>query len=328
MNRRDLLMLFAGAAAAAPIGANAQQPGGKKRIGILNSVASNDPSRHEALLEALKRLGWTDGGNAQIDVRWAEGNSSNFVKYAAELIDLAPDVIVAWSPPAVFALQDRTRSVPIVFIAVGDPVGYGIIPSMSQPGGNITGVANFGFAMGGKWIELLKEIAPSVSRVGFFYHPSTTTKGYDAYLKSVVSAAPSFSMGVQELLVRDAAEIQALMNDFARQPNSGLILPPDPFTSVHRAEIADVAQRLRLPAIYPFSVFVESGGLVSYGVDQLAQVQKVATFVNRILRGEHPRDLPAEGPTKFESAINARTAKAMNLVVPPTLLARADVVVE
>ena len=328
MRRRDLILTL-GAAVALPRGGFGQSPAPLKRVAVL--FPQNSPAAKSFVApfaEELRKLGWVEGTNIGIDYRFAAGDETLFVRYAQEIVSSAPDVIVAVSPPAVLALREQTRTIPIVFESVGDPVGYGFIDSMARPGGNITGIANFGFAMGGKWVEILKEIAPNLSRAAFIYHPATTTKGYDAYLRSVMAAAPTFGVAVSDTPLRDEADIEKAITDFAREPNGGLIVPPDPFTIEHQRPIFALAERYRLPAVYTFSFFVASGGLVSYGVDGTEQIQRTAVYVSRILKGEKPADLPAEDPTKFELFVNEKSAKAIGLAIPPTLLARADEVIE
>ncbi len=300
-----------------------------RRVAVLRGQSESDPTHIKAqFAESLRELGWIEGQNLQIENRFASGKANLFRDYAAAIVASAPDVIVAESPLAVLSVQQLTKTIPIVFVSVGDPVGYGFIESMARPGGNVTGIANFGFAMGSKWVEILREVAPKITRAAFLYHPATTTKGYDFYFQSVAAAASRFSIDVIKMPLEGEADIERVILDFARTPDGGLIVPPDPFTIEHRAKIIDAAGRQRLPAVYAFGFFVESGGLVSYSVDVMEQVEKSAYFTDRILRGQRPADLPAQDPTKFETAINLKTARALGLVIPPTLLARADKVVE
>jgi putative ABC transport system substrate-binding protein len=282
----------------------------------------------DSMLEELRKFGWRDGQNIRVAKYYADGRQERFSDLATQIVRSAPDLIVAISPPAVLALQRQTKSVPIVFSSVGDPVGYGFIDSMARPGGNITGIANFGFAMGGKWIEILKEISPSLRRAAFLYHPGTTTSGYDAYWRSVLAGAQSLGVAMTEAPIGDEADIDRVITAFAQDANNGLVVPPDPFTIEHQARIIGIAARLRLPAVYSFAFFAANGGLVSYGVDSVEQAQRTAFFIDRILRGEKASELPAEGPTKFEMFINLKTAKALDLAVPQSLLLRADQVIE
>jgi putative ABC transport system substrate-binding protein len=269
-------------------------------------------------------LGWTIGRNVRIDARWAAGNADNFRKYAAELVALAPDGILATSTQAVAALQQATHTVPIVFVQVIDPVGAGMVASLARPGGNTTGFTVFEYGMSGKWVELLKEITPGVRRVAVLRDLAIGI----AQLAAIQAVAPSFGVELTVIGVRDADEIESAIAAFARSPNGGLIVTASTSAAIHRELISTLAARHRLPAVYSFRYFVMAGGLISYGPDSIDPYRRAAGYVDRILRGEKPADLPVQAPTKYELVINLKTAKALGLEVPPTLLARADEVIE
>ena len=298
-----------------------------RRVGALIPLAADDPEalgRITAFVQGLQQLGWTDGRNVRIDARWAAGNADNFRKYAAELVALAPDAILATSTPAVLALQQATHTVPIVFVQVIDPVGAGMVASLARPGGNITGFMSFEYGMSGKWVELLKEIAPGVRRVAVL---RDLTIGI-AQFAAIQAVAPSLGMELSVIGVRDADEIESAVTTFARSPNGGLIVTASTSAITHRELISTLAARHRLPAVYSFRYFVTAGGLISYGPDSIDPYRRAASYVDRILKGEKPADLPVQNPTKYELVINLKTAKALGLDVPPTLLARADEVIE
>jgi putative ABC transport system substrate-binding protein len=326
--RRQFVALLGGAAAW-PLVARAQQPDRMRRIGVLMSLAADDPqgqARLAAFLQALQQLGWTDGRNVQIDTRWAAGNADKIRKYATELVTLAPDVILASGGSVAGRLIQVTRTVPIVFTQTPDPVGAGFVDSLARPGGNATGFTMFEYGMGGKWLEVLKEIAPSVTRAAVLRDP-TIPQGAGQW-GAIQTAAPSFGIDVIPLNVRDTSEIERAVAAFARSSNGGLIVTGSGLAVVHRNLIVTLAARHRLPAIYPLSAFVTGGGLISYGVDSLDPHRRAASYVDRILKGEKPADLPVQAPTKYELVINLKTAKALGLEVPSTLLARADEVIE
>jgi putative ABC transport system substrate-binding protein len=329
MRRREFFAALGGAAAAWSLAARAQQGERMRRIGVLMSVAADDPeakNRIAAFLQSLQQLGWTDGRNLQIDTRWAAGNADDARKYAAELVALAPDVILATGGFGVGPLGQVTRTVPIVFVSVADPVGAGFVDSLARPGGNATGFSNFEFDISAKWLELLKEIAPAVMRAAVLRDAATAAGA--GQFGAIQSAAPSFGVEVSPVNMRDAPEIERAVTAFARSSNSGLIVTPSGLTIVHRDLIIKLVARLRLPAVYPYRFFVTSGGLVSYGPDTTDQYRRAAGYVDRILKGEKPADLPVQAPTKYELVINLKTAKALGLTVPDKLLATADEVIE
>jgi putative ABC transport system substrate-binding protein len=328
MRRREFITLFGGAAAAWPLVARAQQPDRVRHIGVLMS-ATDDPegqTRLAAFLQGLQRLGWTDGHNVRIDTRWPGGAADVIQKYAAELIAIAPDVILATGDSTVAPLLRTTRTVPIVFVVVPDPVGAGFVDSLARPGGNATGFILSEYGISGKWLELLKQIAPHVTRVAVIRDPALAAgTGQFGALQSV---APSFGVELSPVNVRDAGEIERTVAAFARSSNGGLIVTASALSAVHRELIISLAAQHKLPAIYYRRVFVTDGGLISYGPDFLEQYQRAAGYVDRVLKGERPANLPVQAPTRYELAINLKTAKALGLEVPPTLLARADEVIE
>ena len=333
MRRRDFITLFGGAAIAPamlwPRATRAQQPQRMRRIGVLMPRAADDPegqARIAAFLQGLQQLGWTVGRNLQIDARWSAGKAADTRKYAAELAALAPDVILATGSATVGPLLLATRTVPIVFVSAPDPVGAGFVDSLARPGGNATGFAQFEYSMSAKWLELLKEVAPRVTRVAVI-RDSAIAAGAGQY-GAIQSAAPSFGVEASPVNVRDPGEIERAVAAFARTPNGGLILTASALASVHRELIIALAARHKLPAVYTGRLFVASGGLISYGPDRIDPYRRAAAYVDRILKGEKPADLPVQAPVKYELAINLKTAKALGLAVPPTLLARADEVIE
>ena len=328
MKRREFITLMGGAAAW-PLAARAQQPERMRRIGVLMTTAADDPegqARLAAFVQGLQQLGWTDGRNMRIDTRWAGGNADDIRRHAAELVALAPDVILAPGSATVGPLLQATRTVPIVFVHVPDPVGAGFVDSLARPGGNVTGFIFLEYATSGKWLELLKQVAPSVTRAAVI-RDAALTSGTGRF-GAIQSAAPSLGVEVSPVNVRDAGEIERVVAAFARTPNGGLIVTAGALSSVHRDLIITLAARHRLPAVYGNRHFVTAGGLISYGPDLIDQYRRAAGYVDRILKGEKPADLPVQAPTKFELVINIKTAKALGLEVPPTLLARADEVIE
>ena len=327
MKRREFITLLGGAAAAWSLAAHAQQPDRMRRIGVLMNLAADDAegqARIVAFVQALQRLGWSDGRNLRIDHRWAAGDTGLFHRYAEELLALAPDVILAAATPSVQALQQATRTVPIVFAIVADPVGAGFVDSLARPGGNVTGFTPFEYGISGKWLELLKEIAPRVTRVAVL---RDLTIGL-GQLGAIQSVAPSLGVELTPIGVSDAGQIERTVAAFARAPNGGLIVTASTSAVIHRELIIALAARHKLPAVYYRRYFVASGGLMSYGPDFLDQFRSAASYVDRILRGEKPADLPVQAPTKHELTINLNAAKALGLDVPPMLLARADEVIE
>jgi putative tryptophan/tyrosine transport system substrate-binding protein len=328
MRRRQFITLLGGAAAW-PLTARAQQPERMRRIGVLMNIAADDSetqARRAAFLQGLQELGWSEGRNLRIDYRWGVGDSDRHRTNAAELVALAPDVILVHGGPIMGALQRATRTVPIVFVSVTDPVGAGYVASLARPGGNATGFILFEFGISGKWLELLKQIAPRLTRVAVLRDPAIPS-GTEQF-GAIQAVAPSFSVELSPIDVRDASGIERAVTAFARQPDGGLIVTAAAFAQIHRALIMTLAARHRLPAVYPYRYVVTSGGLISYGPDQIDQYRRAAGYVDRILKGEKPADLPVQAPTKYELVINLKTAKALGLDVPPMLLARADEVIE
>ena len=328
MRRREFITLLSGVAAAWPRGARAQQA--VRRIGVLMPYAESDPdaqNRLQPIRTRLRELGWTDGDNVRIDYRWVAAVVDRFRTAAAELVDLKPDVILADSTPSVAALQRETRIIPIVFVGVSDPVAQGFVASLARPGGNITGFTNFEFSLSGKWLGLLKEIAPSLTRVAVVFNP-TTAPYADSYLRPLEAAAPLLGVAVNAMPVHDTAEIDRAVGAFAREPNGGLFPLPDIFLSTHRDRILALAGQHRLPMVTFNEVWVRDGGLMSYATKVSDMFQGAASYVDRILRGTKPADLPVQGPTKFVLIINLKTARALGLTVPNALLVSADVVIE
>jgi len=321
-------MLLASAAAISPHAARAQQSNQMRRIGVLHGSADNPQTqaRIRALLEGLRQLGWTEGQNLKIDYRFSLGSAASIHKSAVELLALAPDVVVAGGSAPTEALLRETRSVPIVFAIVPDPLGAGFVKSLRKPGGNVTGFMQAEFNLSGKWLELLKEIAPTVTQVAVLRDPTITAGiGQFAVIQSV---SPSLSLDVTPVDIRNAAEIESDVASFARTPNGGLILTTTPLALIHSGLILDLAARHRLPTVYSTRSYAVRGGLVSYGANFLDLYRSTAAYVDRILKGEKPADLPVQAPTKYELVINLKTAKALGLTVPATLLARADEVIE
>jgi ABC-type uncharacterized transport system substrate-binding protein len=329
MKRREFIALLGGAAAW-PLAARAQQPGGMRHIGVLQGLAENDPeaqARTAAFRQELEALGWTEGRNIRIDYRFAGGSAARVQAYAAELVNSAPDLIVAHSSPVVAALKQATSTIPIVIAVVNDPLGQGFVTSLARPGGNITGFAFVEFTMVGKWLELLKEMAPGVRRVALIFNPQTAPY-YAIYLRKFGAVPTTLAAELAAAPVRDEAEVEAAIAGIAREPAGGLIAAADPFTRTHRALIMRLAQHHRLPTVYGFRQFVAEGGLMSYGPDTVDIVRRSASYVDRILKGAAPADLPIQQPTKFELAINLKTAKSLGLDVPLFLQQRADDVIE
>jgi ABC-type uncharacterized transport system substrate-binding protein len=327
MRRREFFTLVS-SAVAWPLAARAQQAERMRRVGVLMNLASGDPEGHarlEAFRQTLRQLGWTEDRNVRFDIRWGEGDAERYRRYVAELIALSPDVILAAAASVLTPLLQATRTIPVVFAQATDPVGAGYVSSLSHPGGNATGFANFDFNLSGKWLELLKEISPGVKRVAVIRNPSATVGvGQFAAIQAV---APSFGVNLLSLDVRNAGDIDRDLTAFAREPSGGLIALIGA-ASAYRAPVIALAARHRLPAVYPFRYYVTEGGLLSYGPNTVDSFRGAATYVDRILKGEKPADLPVQAPNKYELTINLKTAKALGLTVPPTLLARADEVID
>jgi putative ABC transport system substrate-binding protein len=331
MQRRQFIALLGGAAAAWPLAARAQQPDRMQRIGMLMGYAESDREGHAfvaAFRDGLQKLGWTEGRNIRTDTRWAKPDDAELMqRYAKDLIALQPDLILSHGTPTTATLLQQTRTIPVIFVNVSDPVGSGFVVNFPRPGGNVTGFTNIEPTMAGKWLELLKEIAPSVNRVAFLFNPATATyAGY--YLSSFKATAASFALDAIATPVRDTTELESAIAALAREPNGALIAMPDLFTSIHRVEITLLAARYRLPAVYPFRFFAEVGGLLSYGSELGDNFRRAATYADRILKGAKPGELPVQAPIKFEMVINLKAAKALGLDVPSQLQQRADEVIE
>jgi putative ABC transport system substrate-binding protein len=327
VRRRAFITLLGSAAAAWPLGARAQQAERVRRIGVI-SATKDQPAqaRHAAFVQELQRLGWTEGRNVHVDARWSAGNAAEIRRYAAELVTLASDVIFTAGAVPIGPTLEATRTVPIVFAIVPDPVGSGFVKSLSRPGGNATGFMMFEYSLCGKWPALLKEIAPHTTRAAVLRDPTVPAGiGQFAVIQSVVG-----SVGVEAIPINlsDAAELQRDLADFAQSANGGLILTASALSAVHRDLIITLAARLKLPAVYQERTYADAGGLTSYGANFLDQYRQAAGYVDRILKGEKPADLPVQAPTKYELVINMKTAKALGLTMPPTLLARADELIE
>jgi putative tryptophan/tyrosine transport system substrate-binding protein len=330
MRRREFITLFGVAALAGPRAARAQQADRVRRVGVLMSRAAGDPeeqARFAGFLQGLQKLGWTDGRNVRIDYRWAAADADRSRTYAAELVALPPDVILASGSASVAALLQTTRTVPIVFVNVIDPVGAGYVARLARPGGNATGFTAFEYSLSGKWLELLKEIAPNLTRIAILRDPALAA-GIGQFAAIQAMAPSSSGVELSPIDVRDGGEIERDVATLARESNGGLIVTGSSWAAVHRELIVMLAARHRLPAVYPFRYFVTSGGLISYGPDPIDVFRRAAGYVDRILKGEKAADLPVQAPTTYELAINLKTAKALGLTLPPSLLARADEVIE
>jgi putative tryptophan/tyrosine transport system substrate-binding protein len=329
IGRRKFLATLGGAAAW-PLAARAQQGERARRIGVLMAYAESDAEAQAwvaAFREGLRKLGWMEGRNIGIDIHWATGERTTIERFAKEIVARGPELIVASTTPATTALLQQTRTIPIVFALVSDPVGSGFVASFARPGGNVTGFTTMEPTMAGKWLELLKEIAPHVARVAFVFNPASAPY-IDFYLNPFKAAASSFAVDVIAVPVHGPAELESIVAAQAREPNGGLLLWSDAFMSAHRAEITSLLARYRLPAVSPFRIFTEAGALLSYGSDPVDNFRRTASYVDRILKGEKPSDLAVQAPVTFELVINLKTAKALGLDIPPTLLARADEVIE
>jgi putative tryptophan/tyrosine transport system substrate-binding protein len=327
IRRREFMILLGAAPAAWPLAARAQQPDRVRRVGVLMGIADDfeGQTRIAVFRQALQALGWSEGRNVQFIYRWSGGNVAHARQFAKELLDLRSDVILTNSTPATVAVRDTTRTAPTVFVQVSDPVGASVVESLARPGGNLTGFTNFDPSTASKWLELLKRLAPNITRVAYLFNPNTAPL---LYAKAVETAAPLLSVKSIPAAVHNAVEIERALEQVARESNSALLVLPDLFNATNRESIIALAARHRLPAVYPFRYFVTSGGLMSYGTELLDIYRQAASYVDRILKGERPGDLPVQQPTKFELVINLKTAKGLGLDVAPTLLARADEVIE
>jgi putative tryptophan/tyrosine transport system substrate-binding protein len=330
VKRREFITLV-GVVAGLPVAAHAQQPDRMRRIAVLMGFPGSDPQAQSyiaAFRDGLQKLGWTDGRNVRIDTRWTTpAEADSMQRFAKEIVALQPDLILSHTTPTTAALLQQTRTIPIIFATVTDPVGSGFVASLPRPGSIVTGFTLVEPTMGSKWVELLKEIAPHVNRVAMLFNPATATYA-DYFLKPFKAAAPSLAMEAIAAPVHDSAELETVIAAQAREPNGGLIVMPDSFTDAHRGEILLFVSRYRLPAIYAYRFFAERGGLLSYGADYGDNFRRAAGYVDRVLKGEKPADLPVQAPTKFELVINLKTAKSLGLTIPPSLLATADEVIE
>jgi putative tryptophan/tyrosine transport system substrate-binding protein len=329
LRRRDFIAALGGAAAAWPLAARAQQDGRVRHIGVLIPGDENDPEakpRVSAFTQALADLGWTDGRNLRMDPRWAGTDINRIRALAQELVGLQPDIILTIATPPTVAVQRETRTIPIVFVNVGDPVASGIVARLDRPSGNVTGFASVETSLAGKWLELLSEIAPGLKRAAIMFNPDTTP--VSTFMPSLEMAARSLKIEPITAPVHSDVEIETAIITLGREPGSGLVVMPESFTNTHRAPIIAAVARSKLPAVYGFSYFVRDGGLLSYGPDPVDIFRRSATYVDRILRGAKPGDLPVQFPTKFEMVVNLRTAKAIGLAVPQSILVRADEVIE
>jgi putative ABC transport system substrate-binding protein len=330
MKRREFITLLGGAAAAWPLAARAQQPEQVRRVGVLMSTGADDPESQVRLVafgQGLQQAGWTVGRNVQMDTRWASGDTARLRRYTAELLALSPDVIVVGgrATSVVREAQQAGSGIPIVIVQAVDPVGAGYVASLRRPGGNITGFTQLEYTLSGKWLQLLKEVVPGTTRAAVLREPGTAGIGQWAVIQA---AASSLAVELIPVDTRDPAEIERGVSAFAREPNGGLIVVVSSMATVHRELIIALAAKYSLPAVYPYRYFATGGGLVSYGPDLIDQYRLAAGYVDRILKGEKPADLPVQAPTKYELVINLKTARALGLDVPPTLLARADEVIE
>jgi len=328
MRRRDFVLLLGGAAAIRPLAARAQQSERMRRIGVLVGLAENDPEmkgRIAGLHQGLEKLGWAEGSNLRIDYRFAPAGAQARL-LARELVALQPDVMLTQSTPATAAMQQETRKIPIVFAGVADPIVSGFVASLSRPGGNLTGLLQYEEGITGKWLAMLKEIAPNLRRAALVANPRTAA--FDYFLQAAKAAASSLAIELVPTPVDSAADIERAIETFAREPNGGLVLPPDTSTVVHRDLIIALAARHRLPAVYAIRVFVAAGGLMCYGTDFADLYRQSASYVDRILRGAKPADLPVQQPTRFNLVVNLRTARSLGISVPRAIVLRADRVIE
>jgi putative tryptophan/tyrosine transport system substrate-binding protein len=327
IRRREFMILLGAAGAAWPLAAGAQQPDRVRRVGVLMGIADDfeGQARIAVFRQALQALGWSEGRNIQFIYRWSGGDVAHARKFAKELLDLRSDVILTNSTPPTVAVRDITRTTPTIFVQVSDPVGAGVVQSLARPGGNLTGFTNFDLSTAGKWLELLKRLAPNITRVAYLFNPNTAPL---LYAKAVETAAPLLSVKSIPAAVHNAVGIERALEQVARESDSALLVLPDLFNATNRQSIIALAARHRLPAVYPFRYFVTSGGLMSYGTELLDTYRQAASYVDRILKGERPSDLAVQQPTKFELVINLKTARTLGLTVPNTLLVAADELIE
>jgi putative ABC transport system substrate-binding protein len=328
MKRREFIAGFGGAAAAWSLAARAQETGQTRRIGVLTGDAEDDPevkARLTAFRQGLDQFGWSLDRNVRIDYRFAANNPDQYQSLAKELVRLQPDLLLAYSTPVAAAFGRESHTIPIVFVSVSDPIGSGLVASLARPGGNLTGLLLYEEGITGKWLAMLKEIAPGLSRAALIANPKRTP--YDYFVRSAKSVAPSLAIELAPTPVENAADIERLIDSLGREPNGGLVVLPGTHTE-HRDLVIALAARHRLPAVYPFRFYVEAGGLMSYGTDFAEQARQAASYVDRILRGANAADLPVQAPTRYETVLNLKTAKALGLDVPPSLLVRADKVIE
>ena len=330
MRRREFITLVGGAAAGWPLAARAQQAEGTRRIGVLMARKADDPQGQKqfaALRQGLLELGWSEGKTFHIETRWTVADAAEALKFAQELIGLKAEVIVANGTPSLVAVRELTSTIPTVFVSVADPVGQGFVPSLARPGGNVTGFSAEEASMGGKWLELLKELAPRVRRIAVIYNPQTAPYA-PMFFPAMQAAAPGMTVALSISPVPTAADIDRVIANIGREQGGGLIVVPDSFMFGQRNRITTLAEKYRLPAMYPLGIFIPDGGLIAYGIDRIDMFHRTADYVDRILRGASPVELPVQGPTKFELAINLKTAKALGLSVPPSMLLSADEVIE
>jgi ABC-type uncharacterized transport system substrate-binding protein len=330
MKRRDFIVALGGVAASRPLAAFAQRSDRTARIGVLMGIGESDPEagpRVEALEQGFRELGWTKGRNLQLDYRWTAGDLDRAQRFAREIVELKPDLILVHSTPAVKALRQLTTTIPMVFVLVADPIGSGFVQNLSHPGGNITGFMNVDSPMTGKWLELVVEIAPKTRQVGLIYNPNTASF-YQDFLRTFDAAAPKFNVRGIATPVTDAAGIERAMKELGQLPDTALFVLPDVFVQVHRALIIRLAEQYRMPAIYPYRFFPTSGGLLSYGIDTVIVFRQAADYADKILKGTLPNDLPVQAPLSFKLTVNLKAARAIGLTIPETFLLRADEVIE
>lgn len=331
MRRRDFITLLGRTAVIWPTVARAQHSGTIKRVGVLMAIREDDPLRPsyvDALESGLRSSGWIEGRNIQLDYRWAGADVGRIKQAAKEMVAEAPNVFIAHTSPATIALMSATSTTPILFVTVTEPLAQGLVKSLAKPGGNVTGFSNFEFSMGGKWLQILKEMLPDVKRANVLFNPDTAPGAGEIFLRSIEADAKVHAIEVHPAPVRNVADIEATFNSISRSQGAGAIIPPDIFLVVNRANIIEIATRYRVPTIYQYDYFARNGGLVSYGVDVPDLFRRVAGYVDRVLNGAMPADLPVQSPVKFQLVVNIKTAAALGLTVPATLLTRADEVIE